>query len=129
MHPKRSPPQKIFEAKLFPQSILPTTNTLKFDRMTEHNMTTRPNVIMEAIKEKHDLGRLEKQFGTLQSAIKEFADDRFVAELIRIIKQPGWTTPAEYFLVSGITEQLITQVKAAQALKNVLVKGSRQVGI
>lgn len=86
-------------------------------------------IAMETIEQKHDLGRLEKQITDLSKALKSLSDDQDLVELLKIIKRPGWTTPAEFVFVTGIAENLSVQIKAAQALKRVLVSGSRQVGI
>jgi hypothetical protein len=84
---------------------------------------------METIEKRHDLTRLEKQISDLSKALKGLSDDQDLVELIKIIRQPGWTTPAEFAFVTGITEHITAQVKNLQTLRQVLVKGSRQVGV
>jgi hypothetical protein len=84
---------------------------------------------METIEQKHDLGRLERQITDLSKALKSLSDDQDLVELLKIIKRPGWTTPAEFVFVTGIAESLSVQVKAVQSLKKILVNGSRQVGV
>jgi hypothetical protein len=75
----------------------------------------------------HDISRLERQIKTLNSRLKKLAADDELAELLRHIHQPGWTTPAEFLLVSSILVSLEAQVESVAALKTNLLEGSRQI--
>ena len=49
-------------------------------------------------------------------------------ELIRIIVQPGWTTPAENIFAVAIVDSMILQAQELMALEKQLLAGSRLVG-
>jgi hypothetical protein len=78
-------------------------------------------------KPKHDLRRLERQVTDLSNALARLADEKDWKELILIIKRPGWTTPAEFTLVSGMMDSLLAHAKALAAQKTALLAGSREV--
>ena len=48
-------------------------------------------------------------------------------EIISIIHKPGWTTPAEYVLVSGTVDRMHEQAKALASLRQTLLNGGRAV--
>jgi hypothetical protein len=75
----------------------------------------------------HNIDRLEGQIKELHYALKLLSDDDALLELIRIIRQPGWTTPAEFILVTGVTEALHAHTRAMIGLKQVLMSGSREI--
>ena len=74
-----------------------------------------------------DVGRLEKSINTVSERLEVVAQGDDFAELIKIIKKPGWTTPAEFTLVVGIVETIGRQIEVIEYLKRDLVHGSRQV--
>lgn len=76
----------------------------------------------------HDIEALEKRIKGLVAAIDELAGDRRWNLLLKIIYRKGWTTPAEYKLVSGIVENMDEQVKVLSRLQRTLVAGSEIVG-
>ena len=76
----------------------------------------------------HDISSLEKQIKALNRRLKLVAEDDELRELLRDIHGPGWTTPAEFKLVSSIVIALDAHVKAIGALKTNLLEGSRQNG-
>ena len=76
----------------------------------------------------HNIKSLEGSLGSLKDALNDLGDGADIAELLRIIHKPGWTTPAEYAFAVGITESLTAQVKQVAALKATLVKAAAQVG-
>ena len=75
----------------------------------------------------HDIARLERQIKTLNRRLKQIAEDDELAELLRHIRRPGWTTPAEFTLVNSIIVAMDAQVKAIGGLKTNLLEGSRQI--
>jgi len=77
--------------------------------------------------EKINLQQLERQINDLSHNLTDLARDGDFKELIKIIHQPGWTTPAELTLVTGTVESMIAQSKALIGLKQALIKGSREV--
>jgi hypothetical protein len=75
----------------------------------------------------HDIANLEKQIKALNRRIKVIAEDDELQELLRHIHGPGWTTPAEFKLVTSIVTALDAHVRAIGALKTNLIQGSRQI--
>jgi len=78
-------------------------------------------------QEKHDVGQIETKVKDLTKNLAKLAHERDFEELIKVIKQPGWTTPAEFKLVTGVVDSMIAQTKALTDLKQVLIEGSRSV--
>lgn len=88
------------------------------------------------IEHKHDLQGLGERIKKLDASLKALAGsgDKTVGasgddltELLRIIHQPGWTTPAEFILVSGLVDSLTRQVEAMTEQKKILMAGGRAV--
>jgi len=75
----------------------------------------------------HNLDHLENQLKTLDGNFKKLADDHTIAEILRIIRKPGYTTPAEFKLTTGIVDSLTAQVEVLIRLRQNLVEGSRLV--
>jgi hypothetical protein len=64
------------------------------------------------------------------SALDKALQRRNKAELLallKVIKQPGWTTPAEIAFALGIVQSLTVQLGAFNQLKGALISGSRSV--
>jgi len=70
---------------------------------------------------------LQKRAEALNHALTSLADPRQVRELIRLIRKPGWTTPAELIFVSAIVESMLAHAAALTKLKANLLKGSQVV--
>lgn len=71
--------------------------------------------------------RLEAKAQKLRAALATLANDRVWRELIPIWRRPGWTTPAEFFLVDGALDGLLAQTKVIAGLRQVVLRGSRAV--
>jgi hypothetical protein len=82
----------------------------------------------EAVVDKPDIGRLEKSIHALQDRISVLAAEDDYLELIKIIHQPGWTTPAEFRLVNTIVTTFTRQVDTLDHLKQDLVQAAQLVG-
>lgn len=79
--------------------------------------------------EDHDVGRLEQNIEQVQSRLRELVElDRF-GELIPIIKKPGWTTPAEFYLVASTIDVVGRQIEIIDQLSQGLLEGSRMVSV
>jgi hypothetical protein len=85
--------------------------------------TTGAGADKEEPKGKHDVKRFEERMDVLTAGLAKLGDVKDLKELIILIRKPGWTTPAEFMLVSSVVESMIAQA----GLKQVLVKGSRAV--
>ncbi len=76
----------------------------------------------------HDIPRLEAKITELSSFLATLGDGTDLRELIRIIRNPGWTTPAESILVNGIVDAMLVNVKALSEIKKSLIEGAGKVG-
>ncbi len=76
----------------------------------------------------HNIAHLETQIKNLRAQLANVADGTDLEELLIIIHRPGWTTPAEALLVSGIIDTMLEHAKVLTGLKQVLINGSRAVG-
>lgn len=79
--------------------------------------------------EEHDVGQLEKNIEQVQVRLQTLVDEDRFAELIRIIRNPGWTTPAEFHLVSTGVEIVGRQIEIVDQLSRGLLEGSQKVTI
>ena len=78
----------------------------------------------------HDIRTLEHSVIELSASLKRLGQTEDLEELrLKIFPRPGWTTPAEFELVSGALQNLRAQVESALALKQVVVSASRQIGV
>lgn len=74
-----------------------------------------------------DLKQIESRCHDLTQSLKALADEKEFAELMLIIRKPGWTTPAEALLVTGLLDTMNTQAKHLAQLKQTLLAGARAV--
>ncbi len=70
---------------------------------------------------------LNKKITALSDALAHLGRGTDLKELILIIKNPGWTTPAEFTLVSAIVESMQMHVHALDKLQGDLLSGSKLV--
>ena len=71
---------------------------------------------------------LDKQVRQLKEALRDLSDPRGLEEFLKIIRRPGWTTPAERIFASTILTAMLAHVGALKGLKSGLLKGSQEVG-
>lgn len=79
--------------------------------------------------EKDRIAHLETQIRELGAQLTHVADAAPFEELIKIIHNPGWTTPAEALLVRGVVDAMLAHARASAELKQALLNGSRAVGV
>ena len=79
--------------------------------------------------EDHDVGQLEKNIEQVQVRLRALVDEDRYAELIRIIRKPGWTTPAEFHLVYSGIEIVGRQIELIDQFSRVLLEGGQKVGV
>ena len=77
---------------------------------------------------KHDTTELEELLGGIQRRLRVIVDEDRLAELVPIWKRPGWTTPAEFFLVRETLTSISAQVDDLERQVNVVVRGADMVG-
>jgi hypothetical protein len=75
----------------------------------------------------HDIAQLERQIQGLKRRFALLADDADLEELLRHLHGPGWTTPAEFKLVSAVVHSLDQQAKTMVQLRINLIEGSREI--
>jgi hypothetical protein len=90
--------------------------------MDKHNVTTLEGKIKELI------GSLARLASTGEGHTGASAASGDLQELLTIIHRPGWTTPAEATFVEGIVDSMTSNARTLDALKQVLLMGSRAVG-
>jgi len=78
-------------------------------------------------QDEHSLAHLEWRIKELGEQLGTMGDTSDLEELIFLLHQPGWTTPAEYLLVSGIVDAMQEHGKALTTLRQSLITGSRLV--
>jgi len=71
---------------------------------------------------------LEKTVGNLELALDGLADSDDLRQLLTFVHRPGWTTPAEFALVLGLVDVMVSAVAQIQHLKGLLMKGADLVG-
>lgn len=72
---------------------------------------------------------LDKKITELSDALANLGKGTDLKELIRIIRFPGWTTPAEFALSIAIIDSMQLQVHALSDLKSQLMAGSKLVAV
>lgn len=75
----------------------------------------------------HDIDKLAKKIKGLVAEIDKYAGDKRWNVLLELIYKKGWTTPAEYRLVSGIVTNMHQQIKVLADLQDTLMEGSKAV--
>ncbi len=75
----------------------------------------------------HDVTRLDRQARAIRKAVIGIVEDDTLAEFILHLKNPGWTTPAEFLLVAGLLDSLHATVKQVMYLNEVVLAGSREI--
>jgi hypothetical protein len=79
-------------------------------------------------KGEHNIAHLETRIMELSEHLRTMSDTSDLKEMIILIHHPGWTTPAEYLLVSGMVDVMQEHVKALTILRQALITGSRVIG-
>ena len=76
----------------------------------------------------HDIGTVEVQLRELDQVMSALSRHREqTAELLHIIKQPGWTTPAEFRFSRAILSEMIGHGRALAELSDALHAGSHEI--
>lgn len=75
----------------------------------------------------HDVAKLEKQLKTLDERITELHRIGLVEKLQPVIHGPGWTTIAEFMLVSNAVESLTRQIENQIQASRQLLEGAKRV--
>jgi hypothetical protein len=72
---------------------------------------------------------LDKKITELSDALAHLGKGTDLKDLIRIIRNPGWTTPAEFAFSVAIIDSMQVQVNALSSLNTQLLTASKLVGV
>jgi hypothetical protein len=77
----------------------------------------------------HDLHvrEVDKKVTALSNALADLGHGTSLRELLKIIRFPGYTTPAEFALTLAIVDAMAAQVSAMAKLENDLLAASKQI--
>jgi hypothetical protein len=75
----------------------------------------------------HHIHELENKIRHLLDALAHLGRGTHLKELLRIVRWPGWTTPAELAYVHAILEHIGADVRALERLQCDLVEASWKV--
>lgn len=75
----------------------------------------------------HDINGLQDRIQHLRQLLAELTAEKDFEELLRIIHFPGYTTLAEFQLVSGIVDAMNGHAQVLVAQKQLLIEGSRTI--
>jgi hypothetical protein len=78
---------------------------------------------------KLDIAKLDKKITALSDALAHLGKGTDLKELLRIIRFPGWTTPAEMGFTVAILDSMQGQVNQLAKLSGALHKAAKQVGV
>ncbi|KAB8064535.1 MULTISPECIES: hypothetical protein [Janthinobacterium] len=70
---------------------------------------------------------LEKKISALSDALAHLGKGTTLQELLRIIRFPGYTTPAEFSFNIAILDTMLVQANALEKLGQDLLAGAKQV--
>lgn len=75
------------------------------------------------------IGKLEKSIHALRTDLRGITFDEGTEEFLKIIRRPGWTTPAEGLFVSALIDSMRAQVQVLAGMQAALLTGSREVRV
>jgi len=75
----------------------------------------------------HNIAKLERNVNALMAALSNLGSAQELKELLKTIRRPGWTTPAEFIFASGIVDSMTIHTKVLIGLEKTLLKGSNAV--
>ncbi len=70
---------------------------------------------------------LEEQISSLSNALAHLGRGTTLAELIKIIRFPGWTTPAEFAFTTAMLSSMQEQVRLVETMQLDLLKAAHLV--
>jgi len=74
-----------------------------------------------------DIEKLDKKVTALSDALANLGKGTDLKELLRIIRNPGWTTPAELAFTVAILDSMQAQANQLAKLSGALVKAATKV--
>lgn len=76
-----------------------------------------------------DIGKLEKKITALSDALAHLGKGTDLKDPLRIIHNPGWTTPAEWLFAVGIIDIDAGTGQPARRLVHIAARGHGAVGV
>ena len=77
---------------------------------------------------KIDIEKLDKKVDIISDLLANLGDKEDFRRLIQEWRRPGWTTPAEFLLVSAALDNFTYSAKGLVNMKNDLMEGTRAIG-
>lgn len=77
--------------------------------------------------QQQDLTQLKNNMNDLRDQLRSLAEDNDIDQFLQIIHRPGFTTPAEATLISGVVSFMAEHAKLMAGLKQVLMSGASRV--
>jgi hypothetical protein len=77
----------------------------------------------------HDIDRLERGIRAYQEAIASLARPDDIEKLIPIWRQPGYTTPAEFYFLANHIETMVSLSQTLRGIQQAVFEGSPMVGV
>ena len=81
-----------------------------------------------AVAHKADLERLEARVNDLDRTLAKLGDRTELAEFLKLLHRPGWTTPAEFLFASTIVNAMNAHANALTTMRRELLKAGAEVG-
>ena len=75
----------------------------------------------------HNIDRLETQVRELNKTLSTLTLESDLERLIKLFRRPGWTTPAEFRLITGVVEGMSAQAKSIAGMKQLLLTASTEI--
>ncbi|NRR32239.1 hypothetical protein HSX11_18855 [Oxalobacteraceae bacterium] len=75
----------------------------------------------------HHIRELEKKISALSDALAELGRGTTLQELLKIIRFPGYTTPAEFAFNIGMLDAMHGQAMLIERLGHDLLDGAKQI--
>jgi hypothetical protein len=86
-------------------------------------------LVKEQIMSDKHIAMIDKKITALSDALANLGKGTDMKELIRIIRFPGWTTPAEAWLVMGALDALTAQANQLAKFQTALVAAAKKVAV
>jgi hypothetical protein len=77
--------------------------------------------------QEHDISSLEEAVNNASEVLREINDGNMLPDILEIIRQPGWTTPAEFVFALAMTESLTRELETARRTMQGIMAGARRV--
>jgi hypothetical protein len=75
----------------------------------------------------HDISSLESTINSALEVLNEINKENELPAVLEIIRQPGWTTPAEFVFTLVMAEALARELENARRMMQGLLAGARRV--